>query len=249
MAKSYTVVEAIEILERMDNHDEVTSLVKHAPLFAVRVSKLLAKAPEEFKAFAACLPEYVTTTKINNNLRKVSTACECTGECTECEHEEVKAMDSDAPASKDYDSMSSTEIKALIDERGLRDLCREHFGNARKPNAIKLLKAIDAGEIVVGDTADATDTEEDPVEEETSGKYDGIPAMKLFKMCKERGIKCKPKHPAKYYVELLEEDDAKAVEADDDDDWDDEPDVEPVKEEAPKENTGEDFDDDDDWDI
>lgn len=245
MAKSYTVVEAIEILERMDNRDEVTSLVKHAPLFAVRVSKLLAKAPEEFKAFAACLPEYVTTTKINNNLRKASTACEC----TECEHEEVEAMDSDAPATKDYDSMSSTEIKALIDERGLRDLCRERFGNARKPNAIKLLKAIDAGEIVVSEDDVTADTEEDPVEEETSGKYDGIPAMKLFKMCKERDIKCKPKHPAKYYVELLEKDDAKADEVDDDDDWDDEPNAEPTKEETPKENVGEDFDDDDDWDI
>lgn len=245
MAKSYTVVEAIEILEKMNDHEEVTALVKHAPLFAVRVSKLLAKAPEEFKAFAACLPEYVTTTKINNNLRKAV----ANGETPDTDEETVAPKKAKASAeSTDYDSMSSSDIKALIDERGLRDLCREHFGNARKPNAIKLLKAIDAGEIVVGNTADATDTEEDPAEEETPGKYDGIPAMKLFKMCKERDIKCKPKHPAKYYVELLEEDDAKAVEVDDDD-WDDEPSAEPTKEETPKENVGEDFDDDDDWDI
>ena len=51
-------------------------------------------------------------------------------------------------------------------------------------------------------------------------------AMQLFKECKKRGIKAAPKKPAKFYVELLEADDAKADDVDDDSD-----------------------DDDDDWDI
>lgn len=59
--------------------------------------------------------------------------------------------------------------------------------------------------------------------------YAGKNAMDLFKECKTRKIKAAPKKPAKYYIELLEKDDAaKASEpepvaddsSDDDDDWD-----------------------------
>lgn len=64
-------------------------------------------------------------------------------------------------------------------------------------------------------------------EEQNDCKYAGKNAMELFKECKKRGIKAAPKKPVKYYIELLEKDDA-AVEADtadrndddDDDDWD-----------------------------
>lgn len=62
-------------------------------------------------------------------------------------------------------------------------------------------------------------------EEQQDGKYAGKNAMELFKECKKRGIKAAPKKPVKYYIELLENDDA-TVEADtadsndDDDDWD-----------------------------
>ncbi len=62
-------------------------------------------------------------------------------------------------------------------------------------------------------------------DEEQDGKYAGKNAMELFKECKKRGIKAAPKKPVKYYIELLEKDDA-VVEADtadsndDDDDWD-----------------------------
>jgi hypothetical protein len=61
--------------------------------------------------------------------------------------------------------------------------------------------------------------------EQNDGKYAGKNAMELFKECKKRGVKAAPKKPVKYYIELLEKDDA-AVEADtadsndDDDDWD-----------------------------
>ena len=62
-------------------------------------------------------------------------------------------------------------------------------------------------------------------EEQNDGKYAGKNAMELFKECKKRGVKAAPKKPVKYYIELLEKDDA-AAEADtadsndDDDDWD-----------------------------
>lgn len=71
-----------------------------------------------------------------------------------------------------------------------------------------------------------SESEVETDEEQNDGKYAGKNAMELFKECKKRGIKAAPKKPVKYYIELLEKDDA-AVEAnatdsndDDDDDWD-----------------------------
>lgn len=70
-----------------------------------------------------------------------------------------------------------------------------------------------------------SESEVETDEEQNDGKYAGKNAMELFKECKKRGIKAAPKKPVKYYIELLEKDDA-AVEDDaadsndDDDDWD-----------------------------
>lgn len=70
-----------------------------------------------------------------------------------------------------------------------------------------------------------SESEVETDEEQNDGKYAGKNAMELFKECKKRGIKAAPKKPVKYYIELLEKDDA-TVEADavdsndDDDDWD-----------------------------
>lgn len=59
-----------------------------------------------------------------------------------------------------------------------------------------------------------------PEAEAEGGKYDGIPAPKLFQECKKRGIKAAPKKPAEFYVKLLEEDDASASTEDDgNEDW------------------------------
>ena len=68
---------------------------------------------------------------------------------------------------------------------------------------------------------DAKVEEEDaPEAEAEGGKYDGIPAPKLFQECKKRGIKAAPKKPAEFYVKLLEEDDASASTEDDgNEDW------------------------------
>lgn len=71
---------------------------------------------------------------------------------------------------------------------------------------------------------ESVEAEPDPKEEAESegGKYDGIPAPKLFQECKKRGIKAAPKKPAEFYVKLLEEADAagSASEDDGDEDWD-----------------------------
>lgn len=59
-----------------------------------------------------------------------------------------------------------------------------------------------------------------PEAEAEGGKYDGIPAPKLFQECKKRGIKAAPKKPAEFYIKLLEEDDQSAFTEDDgNEDW------------------------------
>lgn len=62
--------------------------------------------------------------------------------------------------------------------------------------------------------------EDAPEAEAEGGKYDGIPAPKLFQECKKRGIKAAPKKPAEFYIKLLEEDDQSASTEDDgNEDW------------------------------
>jgi hypothetical protein len=102
-------------------------------------------------------------------------------------------------------------------------------------------------------------------DEESDSPYDGMNAMELFKLCKERGIAAKPKRSVKFYVDLLTKADAEGSE--DGDDWDDGDEEEkapakktpakkapakkaPAKKAAAKKaETADDEDDDEDWDI
>ena len=74
--------------------------------------------------------------------------------------------------------------------------------------------------------AKAEEPAEEP-EDDGDGEYAGKNAMELFKICKSRKLKAQPKKPAKYYIDILEKDDAAKTEEpaaddteDDDDDWD-----------------------------
>jgi hypothetical protein len=87
----------------------------------------------------------------------------------------------------------------------------------------------------VEEEAEGTEDTEDEEEESTS-KYDGKSAMDLFKECKKRGIKAEPKKPSKFYIGLLEKDDAKKAAK------------KPAKKAEAEEDADTD-DDGDDWDI
>lgn len=105
----------------------------------------------------------------------------------------------------------------------------------------------------------ATEDAVEDVEDVAEGGYKSMSAVELFKECEKRGIKTEPKQKASVYIKLLETDDAKNKDVDDDDDWgDDEEDeksaskstkaTKPAKT-TKKETKSEDVDDDDDWDI
>lgn len=63
---------------------------------------------------------------------------------------------------------------------------------------------------------------EDEEEDGDEVDYSEMSARELYDLCKERELECKPKKPAKYYINLLEEDDKAHSDWDDEDDEDEE---------------------------
>ena len=83
------------------------------------------------------------------------------------------------------------------------------------------------------DKAYPADTEEDDEEEKD---YEDMTAVELYKVCKENGIKCKPKKKKSYYLELLE-----------DLDEEDEEDEEELEDDEEEEEEEEEEDEEDEW--
>lgn len=86
--------------------------------------------------------------------------------------------------------------------------------------------------------------------EEDEGGLESKSAKELFEMCKEAGLKVKPKQDKSVYIEALQ-----SAEEEDDDDWGEEEEEAPAKKpakkaakKAPKKAEAED-DEDEDWDI
>lgn len=143
----------------------------------------------------------------------------------------------------EYDGMTGKELYALCCERGISSLCKSRS----KDYLIDLLTKLDNGEIEPASakkkgakaepkkSTKAKAKKAEPVEEaeddwgdeeeeeEDSDPYAGKNARELFDMCKERGIKAKPKQKADVYVKLLKKaDEAEAADdedEDDDDEW------------------------------
>lgn len=145
--------------------------------------------------------------------------------------------DKEDETESEYDGMTGKELYALCCERGISSLCKSRS----KDYLIDLLTKLDNGEIEPASAkkkgakaepkkaTKAKPKKAEPVEEadddcgdeeeEDSDPYAGKNARELFDMCKERGIKAKPKQKADVYVKLLKK--ADEAEADDDEDEDD----------------------------
>lgn len=138
----------------------------------------------------------------------------------------------------DYESMTAKALYALCCERGISSHCKsrskqalidvlkkhdagelEESGRKAKKSETKAAKATKKAEPVEEEDADDWDEEEEDAED--SDPYAGKTAKELFTMCKERGIKVKPKQSADAYAKLLKDYDMKddAEEEDEDDEW------------------------------
>lgn len=111
---------------------------------------------------------------------------------------------------EDFEKMKATDLYKLCCERGLSGKCKSRS----KAALINVLMGEEPEESVADDW--------DETEEEIpSDPYAGKNARELFNMCKERGLKVKPKMSADAYVKVLKKADAEAEpeEEDDDDEW------------------------------
>lgn len=107
-------------------------------------------------------------------------------------------------------------------EDKLSDLTLKELKSLAKEMEVKVTKKMESDDIIeklldedeeeleeayeelFGEDKEDPDDEEDDDEEED---YDNMSVKELFKLCKEREIKCKPKKDKEYYISLLEEDD------------------------------------------
>ena len=99
--------------------------------------------------------------------------------------------------------------------------------------------------------APAKNTKAKASKKEEEDEYSGKSAKELYDMCKEAGLKVKPKQTKEVYIEALK---SAENEVEEDDDWGDEEEEAPkkpakktTKKKAPKKEVEE--DDDDDWEV
>lgn len=111
---------------------------------------------------------------------------------------------------EDFEKMKATDLYKLCCERGLSGKCKSRS----KAALINVLMGEEPEESVADDWDEAED-------ETPSDPYAGKNARELFNMCKERGLKVKPKMSADAYVKVLKKADAEEEpdEEDDDDEW------------------------------
>jgi hypothetical protein len=226
MAKNWTAYEAAKEIIEGKNKENICEIGSRYPM----LTREVAVAGDKILVILKALPK-VTARVLETGLKdgvEVETEAE----------EETKEVETEVEDDElDYTDMTSANLYKLCCARGISSKCKSR----KKDALIELLEKFDRGELdeeepkkeakkaskgkakkaepVVEEDEDDWDTED----EEEKDPYEGKTAMELFKMCKERGIKTKPKQKADAYVKLLKaadaESEAEEAEDDEDDDW------------------------------
>lgn len=232
MAKNWNVAEAVDAILQNDKNG-IADFGKRFPQATNVLTRIAAMSTDGGSA----LKEFAGALPERLTMRKIDSVLKEGVEPVEDDEIETDEDEDEAPAPKKAKRAAKSDEEKKAAAKARRE--------ARKAKKAKEVEPEDEDE-----------------EEETEGKYDGMNAVDLFKLCKKRGIKAAPKMKAAEYVKLLEAADAKVAEAEDDEEeWEDEPVVEkpkakrgrPAKKKAepePEEEAeDEDDDDDNDWDI
>lgn len=261
MAQNWNVKQALAAINK-GNKEAITDIGRRFPL----TSNILARIGEDKAAgeLINALPDHITVRKIESILKdgvQVDDSDNDVDVDDEIEADEkpakkaAKATKSE-DAGDDYSKMTGDQLIALLKDAGVYKDCIKKMGGGKKQQMLDYIEkyGLEAGESDAEDDAEEETTEDNP--------YAGKTAMDLFKECKKRGLKAKPKQKAAVYADLLLKDDQSKAESDDaDDDWDDgeEEEEKPAKKEtkkkasakkaAKKEEPEDDGDDDDDWNI
>lgn len=193
---NFTVVEAVKIIQEGKPVADVKDITQAYPEFALAVAK------NDLLAFASI-------TGLNVYLGPAKAAGD-----TKTENKKTEKADTKPAKEDDGGNLEDKTVKELIemcDERGIS--CARAGKN--KQYYIKKLAEGSADAKAAGKQEDEAWGDEP----EAKDPYDGKGAKELYTMCKERGIKAEIKKPAKYYADLLKEDDKEA--ADEGDGWGD----------------------------
>ena len=244
MAKNYTFAEAVKIINAGTDMESIIDIGRRYPTLLHKVTKVTAKAGEDFVDLMNFMPDYLTANKVNTAIKNTAGGNTETDESDADVEEAAPAEDTEVEDTDDSvwnESMSAKQLWDILGKAGKRKLAK----STKKADLIEACKK------AFGATPEVEDeTEANP--------YEGKSAMELFKECKKRGIKAAPKKNAKFYAELLIKADADtSKEENDSDDWDEEEIKEenkPAKKTEKKESKKsakqeEAADDDDDWDI
>ena len=148
-------------------------------------------------------------------------------------------------------------LAAQLNDAGVQLLdCIPEYVSARK------LESVLKGDVQPTEEEEETEVEEKPAKKKAPAKtkaskkeeedeYSGKSAKELYDMCKDAGLKVKPKQTKEVYIEALK---SAENEVEEDDDWGDEEEEAPkkpakktTKKKAPKKEVEE--DDDDDWEV
>ena len=247
MATNWSAYEAAK--EIMGNNKEnIAEIGSRFPLF----TRTVACANNDYLLdILKALPK-VTARVVETGLKEMESDADEQMEEAEAPKKEKKTPKSKQPVQEDdweeedeteseYDGMTGKELYALCCERGISSLCKSRS----KDYLIDLLTKLDNGEIEPSSAKkkgakaepkkstkakpkkaepveEAEDDDWGDEEEEDSDPYAGKNARELFDMCKERGIKAKPKQKADVYVKLLKKADETEAAEDEDEDDDDE---------------------------
>lgn len=206
MARTYTIGEAAKILAEGTDVEAITDIHKRFPMTAQKVLEAFAGGKDAVAEMMGYIPDFITTRKVEKQIVSGGSAEDDAEDVAGDVAEPDAAEDKPAPKRRGRKPAAKADDDETEDEKP----APKKRGRKAKP----------------APEPESDATEDEDSEDEDDGKYSGMNAMQLFKECKKRGIKAAPKKPAKFYIELLEADDAKADDVDDDSD-----------------------DDDDDWDI
>lgn len=224
MAKNWTAYEAAKEIIEGKNKENICEIGSRYPM----LTREVAVAGDKILVILKALPK-VTARVLETGLKdgvEVETEAEEKTKETETEAEDDEL---------DYTDMTGANLYKLCCARGISSKCKSR----KKDALIELLEKFDRGELDEKEPKKETkkaskgkakkaepvdeDDDWDTEDEEEKDPYDGKTAMELFKMCKERGIKTKPKQKADAYVKLLKaadaESEAEEAEDDEDDDW------------------------------
>lgn len=259
MAKNYTLNEAVQIIANGQDLEAITDIGRRYPVLLNKITKVAAKAGQDFVDLMGYMPEYLTANKVNSAIK--ATAQESDGA-----NDEDDTADAPETATKATDEADATEEAVGEPEWNENMSAKQLWDVLGKAGKRKLAKSTKKADLIEAckqafgcATTEAKDeaAEEESTETESDNPYEGKSAMELFKECKARKIKAAPKKPAKFYVDLLIKDDVAKAETEtaeaesEADDWnDDEEEVKPAKKATkPTKAAKNEEASDDDWDI